>query len=378
LRDDQATQPPHPRADEPISDSSGADGATAATGVSEEHDEASGAADVRASARPAPARRKQPRERLDVLLTQRGLAPSRERARALIMAGEAHVNGKPASKAGELVALDATVELVGPNAELRFVSRGGLKLERALDAFALDPTGRVALDVGASTGGFTDVLLRRGARRVYAVDVGHGQLAWALRSDPRVVVMERTNIRHLASLPEPVDCVVIDVSFISLRLVLPAVAALLAPGGWVVALVKPQFEAGRAEADKGAGVIRDPGIHRRVLRELLAWLRDTPVGAAGNGAAESRRLIPRGLVASPITGRDGNHEYLLWLSYADTSGQDTANEDDTKRDTIPSEATTLAERGGPGFPIGEAEIARVVAAAFDETPATSPTPHSRG
>src|SRR5262249_6395822 len=152
------------------------------------------------------------RERLDVLLVERGLAPSRERARALIMAREVRVDGRPVDKAGTLVPRDATCEIVGPAAELRFVSRGGLKLERALEAFALDPTSRVCLDVGASTGGFTDLLLRRGAARVYAVDVGLGQLAWSLRTDPRVVVMDRTNIRHLTPPPQPVDPAVINVS----------------------------------------------------------------------------------------------------------------------------------------------------------------------
>ena len=243
------------------------------------------------------------RERLDVLVVERGLAPSRERARALIMAGDVRVDGQSATKAGMLTSITATIELAGPAAELRYVSRGGLKLEAALDAFALDPAGRVCLDVGASTGGFTDVLLRRGARRVYAVDVGRGQIAWALRTDPRVVVMDRTNIRYVESLPEPPDCAVIDVSFISLRLVLPRVAALLGANGWVVALVKPQFEAGRAEADRGAGVISDPEVHLRVLIGLLEWL------AGENGPA----LAASGLALSPITGREGNHEYLLWL-----------------------------------------------------------------
>jgi 23S rRNA (cytidine1920-2'-O)/16S rRNA (cytidine1409-2'-O)-methyltransferase len=254
------------------------------------------------------------RERLDVLLVQRGLAPSRERARALIMAGDVLVAGRMVDKAGTLVSRDATCELAGPGAELRFVSRGGLKLERALDAFALDPTGRVGLDVGASTGGFTDVLLRRGATRVYAVDVGHGQLAWTLRNDPRVVVMERTNIRHLASLPELPTCAVADVSFISLRLVLPSVARLLAPDAWVVALVKPQFEAGREAANRGAGVISDPAVHRQVLGDLLDWLTRWPEGEA------EAPLTPRGVIGSPIVGRDGNHEYLLWLSASKADG----------------------------------------------------------
>ncbi len=266
------------------------------------------------SARPASPRvRKPARERLDTLLVRRGLAPSRERARALIMAGEALVNGRVASKAGEMVAEDATLALASPAEELRYVSRGGLKLEHALDTFALDPAGLACLDVGASTGGFTDVLLRRGARHVYAVDVGHGQLAWTLRADPRVTVMERTNIRYLERLPEPVGCAVCDVSFISLRLVLPRIAALLAPGGWAVTLVKPQFEAGRAEADRGRGVISDPAIHRRVLRELLAWLAAWPERAARDETA-GPPLVARGLTGSPIAGRDGNREYLLWLT----------------------------------------------------------------
>ncbi len=251
---------------------------------------------------------KMKRDRLDVLVARRGLAPTRERARALILAGRVRVNGRMRDKAGTLVAADAAVEVVGPAAELRYVSRGGLKLEYALDSFALDPAGCVCLDVGASTGGFTDVLLRRGAARVYAVDVGHGQLAWSLRSDPRVVVMERTNIRQVQSLPQLVDCAVIDVSFISLRLVLPRVAALLTPGGWAVALVKPQFEAGKAEADRGGGVIADPAVHRRVLRELLAWL-----SRWGERSPDSQALVPRGLVVSPIAGREGNREYLLAL-----------------------------------------------------------------
>jgi 23S rRNA (cytidine1920-2'-O)/16S rRNA (cytidine1409-2'-O)-methyltransferase len=241
-----------------------------------------------------------------MVLVEHGLAPSRERARALIMAGEVSVDGKTIVKPGTLVAANAICTLAERAAEMRYVSRGGLKLEYALDHFRLDPSGQVTLDVGASTGGFTDVLLRRGAKRVYAVDVGRGQLAWALRTDPRVVVMERTNIRHLETLPDPVDCAVIDVSFISLRLVLPPVAQLLHPGAWVVALIKPQFEAGRAEADRGAGVISDPNVHRAVLRQLAAWLADWPQRGGP-------LLHARGLTSSPIRGRDGNHEYLLQL-----------------------------------------------------------------
>jgi 23S rRNA (cytidine1920-2'-O)/16S rRNA (cytidine1409-2'-O)-methyltransferase len=264
---------------------------------------------------PKGTRARETRERLDLLVVARGLAPSRERARALIMAREVHVDGRLVDKAGTLVPRDAAVTLAGPAAALRYVSRGGLKLERALDVFGVNPAGCVVLDVGASTGGFTDVLLRRGAALVYAIDVGRGQLAWTLRQDPRVVVLDRTNIRYLEALPAPPEgspaaapCgAVIDVSFISLRLVLPRVATLLAPGGWIVALVKPQFEAGRAEADRGAGVITDPNVHRRVLRELHEWIAQEAATRSGP------RLAPRGVIASPITGHEGNREYLLWL-----------------------------------------------------------------
>jgi 23S rRNA (cytidine1920-2'-O)/16S rRNA (cytidine1409-2'-O)-methyltransferase len=265
--------------------------------------------------KPVEASRRVARERLDVSLTRRGLAPTRERARALVMAGVVLVDGRQALKPGALTKADATIEIAAQPAEARYVSRGGLKLERALEAFHLDPADRVCLDVGASTGGFTDVLLRAGARRVYAVDVGYGQLAWSLRTDPRVVTMERTNIRGLTTLPEAIDAAVIDVSFISLRLVLPLVAALLDPGGWVVALVKPQFEAGRAEADRGGGVISDPEVHLRVLRDVLAWLREWP-----ERAPNTPFLTPQALIGSPITGREGNHEYLLELLAQDIRG----------------------------------------------------------
>ncbi len=255
------------------------------------------------------------KERLDIAVVRRGLAPSRERARALIMAGQVYVGDRLMDKPGMLIPLDAQCRLAEAPAELKYVSRGGLKLEKALDTFQLNPAGLVALDVGASTGGFTDCLLKHGAMRVYAVDVGHGQLAWTLRNDPRVVVMEHTNIRHLTSLPEPIQCVVIDVSFISLRLVLPAIVPLiitptptgrneLRPYIWVVALVKPQFEAGKAEVDRGAGVISDPAIHTRVLDELQAWIREfTPFHI-------------KGLTYSPIHGHDGNREFLLYLGLA--------------------------------------------------------------
>ncbi len=251
------------------------------------------------------------KERLDVVLVQRGLASSRERARAMIMAGEVYVGTRRMDKPGTLVALDADCRVAGTSPELKYVSRGGLKLEKALDTFALDPAGRVAIDVGASTGGFTHCLLEQGARCVYAVDVGHGQLAWELRNDPRVVVMERTNIRHLAELPEPAECAVIDVSFISLRLVLPPLTPLLVPGTatWIVALVKPQFEAGKAEADRGGGVISDPTVHQRVLQELRDWI------------PQHTSLRVEGESESPILGRDGNKEFLFLLRFSSADGQ---------------------------------------------------------
>lgn len=236
--------------------------------------------------------------RLDQLVAERGLAPSRERARALILAAQVSVEGQVISKAGTQVETDVEIALLGPGHE--WVGRGGLKLAHALDTFGIDVAGRDALDIGASTGGFTDVLLKRGAARVIALDVGHNQLDWALRSDPRVVVIERFNARRLtpADLPTLVDIVCIDVSFISLRLILPAVPPLLRPGADVIALVKPQFEAGRTEV--GRGVIRDPAIHTRVVDEVSA-------------AAAAVGLTPRATTPSPITGQKGNVEFLLHL-----------------------------------------------------------------
>jgi 23S rRNA (cytidine1920-2'-O)/16S rRNA (cytidine1409-2'-O)-methyltransferase len=236
--------------------------------------------------------------RLDNLLVTRGLAESRAKAQALIMAGSVRVAGQPAAKAGMLIDEAALLEVT---AALPYASRGGYKLAHALDQFGLDPTGLVALDAGASTGGFTDVLLQRGATRVYAVDVGYGILDYRLRADPRVVVLERINIRHLEALPDGAlaACAVIDVSFISLKLVLPAVQRLLAPGAWTVALIKPQFEAGPEQVGKG-GVVRDPKVHRAVLHQALA-------------AAANLGMTPRGLARSPITGPAGNIEFLAWL-----------------------------------------------------------------
>ena len=237
--------------------------------------------------------------RLDHLLVARGLVPSRERARALILAGQVRVNGQPATKAGHDVADDADVQVAVPDHP--YVGRGGLKLARALDAFAIDVRDALALDIGASTGGFTDVLLQRGARQVVALDVGHGQLDWKLRTDPRVVVREHVNARYLADddLPGPFDLVAIDVSFISLRQILPVVPPRLSPHGDVVALVKPQFEAGRADVGKG-GLVTDPAVHARVLEEVRR-------------AARALGLTPMADTPSPITGTTGNQEFLLHL-----------------------------------------------------------------
>jgi len=249
------------------------------------------------------------KQRLDSLLVERGLAESRALGRRLIMAGEVLVDRQPVTKPGTPVRRDALVEV---RARPRFVSRGGEKLAAALEAFALDVTGWTCADVGASTGGFTDCLLQAGAARVYAIDVGYGQLAWSLRQDPRVVVMERTNARHVQSLPEPVHLITVDASFISLRLLLPVVRGWLQAGGQVVALVKPQFEAGRRDVGKG-GVVRDRAVHRRVLDDVLAT-------ATGVG------YTPRGLIPSPLRGPAGNVEFLLWLA----SGEAGAAAPDTK------------------------------------------------
>lgn len=237
------------------------------------------------------------KRRLDQLLVERGLAESREKARAAVMAGAVRVDGAPATKPGLLVREDAALEMA---ARPRYVSRGGEKLEHALRVFRLDVRDRVAADIGASTGGFTDCLLQAGARRVYAVDVGYGQLDYRLRRDPRVVVLERTNARYLEGLPEPVDVATVDVSFISVEKVLPAVRRLLRPGGHVVVLVKPQFEAGREEVGR-TGVVRDPLVHAKVIGRVAAWALD-------------HGFRYRGLTASPILGAEGNREFLLWLA----------------------------------------------------------------
>ena len=229
-------------------------------------------------------------------MVDRGLVESRAKAQALIMAGQVLVAGKDAVKAGTLVAEEAAIDILKPPP---FVSRGGIKLDYALDHFQLDVSGRVAADIGASTGGFTDCLLQRGAKRVYAVDVGRGQLDYRLRQDTRVVVMERVNARYPFTLPEKADLAVMDVSFISVEKVIPAVTALLKADGYLLVLIKPQFEAKRPEVGKG-GVIKDPLIHAAVLGRFIAWL-----------VGHDFRL--KGLVASPISGASGNKEFFVLL-----------------------------------------------------------------
>lgn len=238
------------------------------------------------------------RVRLDALLLIRGLVESRSKAQALIMAGKVRVNGIVTTKAGMHIPADSHVDV---ESVLPYVSRGGLKLAAGLDSFKIDPQGMTCADVGASTGGFVDALLQRGVTRVYAIDVGYGQLAWKLRQDKRVVVMERTNARHLETLPEPVNLVTIDVSFISLKLILPAVVKWLTPIASVVALVKPQFEAGREQVGKG-GVVRERAVHRQVLEDVI-------------GFAAGIELNLLGLISSPITGPAGNQEFLLYLGW---------------------------------------------------------------
>ncbi|UCC87639.1 MAG: TlyA family RNA methyltransferase [Anaerolineales bacterium] len=234
--------------------------------------------------------------RLDHLLVRRGLAENGSQARALVLARHVRVNGQVAPKPGAKVPADAEVTLQQP---LPYVSRGGFKLAAALDAFRVSARGAVCADVGASTGGFTDCLLQHGAARVYAIDVGYGQLAWKLRQDERVVLMERTNARYLESLPEPVGIATLDVSFISLRLLFPAVVGWLAAGADVISLVKPQFEAERRQVGKG-GVVRDPAVHRRVLQKTA-------------GYALGHDLAVCGIIRSPITGPAGNSEFLMHL-----------------------------------------------------------------
>ena len=247
-----------------------------------------------------------PKMRLDLLLVERGLAESRAKAQALVMAGQVRVDGQVEFKASAQIAPEAHIDLeMGP----RFVSRGGDKLEAALLAFPLEVSGRICADVGASTGGFTDCLLQHGAAKVYTIDVGKGILHWKLRSDPRVLVMEATNARYVESLPEPVSLVTIDASFISLKILLPVVKGWFLPSptgrgdggeGQILALIKPQFEAGRKESAKHKGVIRDPSVHKAILLDVLAFARD-------------QGFAVRGLLRSPVLGPKGNVEFLAWL-----------------------------------------------------------------
>ena len=237
--------------------------------------------------------------RLDQYLVQHGLIQSRERAKAMIMSGVVFVNEQKVDKAGEMIKEDAKVEVRGH--DIGYVSRGGLKLEKAMQCFPLTPNGKVCMDIGASTGGFTDCMLQNGAEKVYAVDVGYGQLAWKLRSDPRVVCLERTNARYLTheQVPDALDFASVDVSFISLKLILPPLNGLLKDGGHAACLVKPQFEAGREKVGK-KGVVRDPAVHLEVLEHFLDH-----AGDAG--------FIVLGLTYSPIRGPEGNIEYLGYL-----------------------------------------------------------------
>ena len=251
------------------------------------------------------------KERLDVLLVERGLAPSREKAKAVIMAGIVYVDGQKEDKAG--TTFEDTVEIQVRGSTLRYVSRGGLKLEKAVEAFALDLEGKVCMDVGASTGGFTDCMLQNGAAKVYAVDVGHGQLDWKLRNDPRVICMEKTNIRYVTpgDIPETLDFASIDVSFISLTKVLGPVKALLKEDGQVVCLIKPQFEAGRKEVGK-KGVVRDKAVHLEVICMVAAYARQIGFQISG-------------LDFSPVRGPEGNIEYLLYLKNGSGEGQTVAD-----------------------------------------------------
>ena len=236
------------------------------------------------------------RERLDKLLVEKGLVKSRSLSQRMIMAGEVLVSGIKAVKPGMIVMRDAKIEIIPRK---KYVSRGGFKLAAALNLFSISVEGKICADVGACTGGFTDVLLKKKALRVYAIDVGYGELDWKLRQNDRVVILERTNARYLETLPELVSFVSVDVSFISLKKILPAVKKWIAPDGEIIILIKPQFEAGRQAVGKG-GIVRDPAVHQSVLQDILQW-------CLNNG------LPPFGLMESPITGSEGNREFLAWL-----------------------------------------------------------------
>lgn len=244
------------------------------------------------------------KKRLDCLIFDRGLAESREKAKAVIMAGQVYVEGQKQDKAGTQFPLEVQIEVRGDR--LPYVSRGGLKLEKALALFPIDLNGKIVMDIGASTGGFTDCMLQNGAQRVYSIDVGYGQLAWKLRTDPRVVSLERTNVRFLTKeqVPEPADFFSVDVSFISLRLVLPVARRFLSENGQAVCLIKPQFEAGRENVGK-KGVVRDEKIHVQVIHTILHFVLENGFSALG-------------LTYSPVKGPEGNIEYLLYLQKSDS------------------------------------------------------------
>lgn len=263
--------------------------------------------------------------RLDAYLVNHGLTQSRERAKALIMAGQVYVKNQKSDKAGMMIDESETeVEIRGE--QLKYVSRGGLKLEKAMKEFPIDLNGKTTMDIGASTGGFTDCMLQNGAKKVYAVDVGYGQFAWKLRSDDRVVNMERTNIRYVKpeDIGEPLDFASIDVSFISLRLVLPVAYSLLSDTGEVVALIKPQFEAGREQVGK-KGVVRDKNVHFSVIRSVLDFAEEASFNVAG-------------LSFSPVKGPEGNIEYLAYLKKSGTNRKFT---DDEIKDVVESSHSTL-------------------------------------
>lgn len=247
--------------------------------------------------------------RLDQYLCQNDLVQSRERAKALIMSGIVFVNEQKVDKAGEMISPDAKVEVRGH--DIGYVSRGGLKLEKAMQVFPMRPNGKVCMDIGASTGGFTDCMLQNGAKKVYSVDVGYGQLAWSLRTDERVVNLERTNIRYVTEeqIPDPIDFISVDVSFISLTLVLPVAYRLLRPGAQMVCLVKPQFEAGKDKVGK-KGVVREPQIHKEVIQKVAA-------------CAKELGFLRMGLDFSPIKGPEGNIEYLLFLKKPENETQES-------------------------------------------------------
>ena len=239
-----------------------------------------------------------PKRRLDNLLLERGIVQSRERAKGLILSGDVRVNGNPVNKAGTLIDENAEIEITK---DIPYVSRGGLKLEKAIKEFNINVKDKVAIDVGASTGGFTDCLIQYGAKKVYAVDVGYGQLAWKLRNDPRVVIIERKNVRYIkpSDIGEPVDIATIDVSFISLKLVLPVVKNLLKENGEIIALIKPQFEVGRGEVGKG-GIVKDEEKHKKVISEIKSFAIDSGFKVLN-------------VTESPIAGQKGNVEFLIYL-----------------------------------------------------------------